>query len=126
MFSTLSNQFRENIAEAELDTILNKLKLTIENIFFLLPNENQTIIFQYEIPLAIGQGFRYSIEITNSSDGKSITLTGTTRNSEIYQELTFTLNTKFTISATGQFTSTSNYLNLNLQKTQNSILINIS
>ena len=126
MFSTLSEQFRENIAETELNTILTQLKLNIENNFNLIPNENQTQVLQYEVPPALGQGFRYYLDLTNSSDGKSITLTGTTSNSEIYQEITFTLNSKFPIQATGQFSSTSDYLTINLQKIENAILIHIS
>lgn len=126
MFSTLSEQVRKNIAETELSTLLTQLKLNLENNLNLITKENQTLIFQYEVPSALGQGFRYFVDMTNSSDGKTITLTGTTSNSEINQELTFTFNSEFSIQTSGQFSSTNDYLNLNLQKIKNSVWIHIS
>ena len=83
MFATLSDQFRENIAEVELNSILEQIQLQIQRCMQIHPEENQTIYRNIEFPVALGQGFRYTLDLTNSSDGKSIILNGSTFNTEI-------------------------------------------
>ncbi len=126
MFTTLSEQFRENIADLELDEILEKIKLQIRQNTLIHPEETQIILQQLEFPISIGQGFRYFIELSNTSDGRSIILKGTTFNDVISQEITFSLGSAYFISSSGEFTSTNSYLSLNQEKNSTHITITIS
>jgi len=126
MFTSLSEQFRENVAEFELNDILATIQLQIRQNTLIHTEENQIILQQLEFPMSIGQGFRYSIELSNTSDGRSIVLTGRTLNDVISQEITFSLGSAYLISSSGEFTSTSSYLNLNLEKNDTHLTITIS
>lgn len=126
MFTTLSEQFRENVADLELNEILEKIQLQIRQNTLIHPEENQIILQQLEFPISIGQGFRYFIELSNTSDGRRIILKGRTYNEEISQEITFSLGSAYFISSSGEFTSTDSYLSLNLEKNDTHITITIS
>ena len=126
MFTTLSEQFRENVANIELNEILEKIELQIRQNSLIHPEENQRIHQQLEFPISIGQGFRYMIELSNSSDGRSIIIKGRTLNDVISQEITFSLGSAYFISSSGEFTSTNSYLSLNLEKSVTYITITIS
>ncbi len=126
MFTTLSEQFRENVAGIELNEILEKIELQIRQNTLIHSEENQIIHQQLEFPISIGQGFRYLIELSNTSDGRSIILQGRTLNDVISQEITFSLGSAYFISSSGEFTSTNSYLSLNLEKNITHITITIS
>ena len=126
MFLTLSDQFRENIAQVELNTILDQIQLQIQQSLLIHPENNQTISQQLEFPPALGQGFRYTLDISNSSDGKVIILTGSTFNAEVSQQLQFSLGSNFLITASGHFTSTNPLLTLNIHKNNKIINIHMS
>ena len=126
MFTTLSEQFRENVADIELNEILEKIELQIRQNTLIHSEENQIIHQQLEFPISIGQGFRYLIELSNTSDGRSIILQGRTFNGVISQEITFSLGSTYFISSSGEFTSTNSYLSLNLEKNITHITITIS
>ena len=126
MFTTLSEQFRENVADIELNEILEKIELQIRQNTLIHSEENQIIHQQLEFPISIGQGFRYLIELSNTSDGRSIILQGRTLNDVISQEITFSLGSAYFISSSGEFTSTNSYLSLNLEKNITRITITIS
>ena len=126
MFTTLSEQFRENVAEIELNEILEKIELQIRQNTLIHPEENQIIHQQLEFPISIGQGFRYLIELSNTSDGRSIIIKGRTLNDAISQEITFSLGSAYFIRSSGEFTSTNSYLSLNLEKSVTYITITIS
>ena len=53
MFSTLSDRFRENIAQVELDTILEQIQLQIRQSLLIHPEENQSIYQNLEFPPAL-------------------------------------------------------------------------
>ncbi|MHA2138780.1 MAG: hypothetical protein ACXACW_00065 [Candidatus Hodarchaeales archaeon] len=126
MFSTLNDQFRENIAQVELDTILDQIQLQIQQSMLIHPEENQSISQDFVFPPALGQGFRYRLEITNSSDGKKIILSGNTFNAEVTQQLQFSLGSIYLITASGHFTSTNPSLTLRINKNSNIINIHMS
>ena len=126
MFSTLSDHFRENVAQVELDTILEQIQLQIQQSLLIHPEDNQTIYRQLEFPSALGQGFRYNLEITNSSDGKNIIISGSTFNAEVTQQLQFSLGAVYLVTASGQFTSINPILTLNFNKNSNIINIQMS
>ncbi|MHA1995201.1 MAG: hypothetical protein ACW97Z_11710 [Candidatus Hodarchaeales archaeon] len=126
MFSTLNDQFRENIAQVELNTILDQIQLQIQQSMLIHPEENQSISQDFVFPPALGQGFRYRLEITNSSDGKKIILSGNTFNAEVTQQLQFSLGSIYLITASGHFTSTNPSLTLRINKNSNIINIHMS
>ena len=126
MFATLSDQFRENIAQVELESILEQLKMQIQQNLLIHPEIDQTISQQFELPTSLGRGFRYTIDISNSTDGKLTVLTGRTLNAEIIQQLTFSSGSVYIVSSSGEFTSINSFLNLYLQKNQNIVTILIS
>ncbi|PWI48431.1 hypothetical protein CEE45_06780 [Candidatus Heimdallarchaeota archaeon B3_Heim] len=123
MFSTLSDQFRENVAQVELDTILDQIQLQIQQNLLIHPENNQSIYQRFEFPPALGQGFRYTLDITNSTDGKDIILTGSTFNAEVTQQIRFSVGSVYFVTASGHFISTNPIMTLNLHK--NSNIINI-
>ncbi len=126
MFSTLSDQFRENIAQVELNSILEQIQLQIQQSMLIHPEKDQAIYKSLEFPPALGQGFRYTLNIANSSDGKTIILNGSTFNAEVNQQLVFSLGSAYVASASGHFTSTNPILSLDLTKNGNSIIIRMS
>ena len=126
MFTTLSEEFRENIADLELNDILEQIQLQIRQNTLFHPEKDQTILQQIAFPLSIGQGFRYFIEISNTSDGRSVILKGRTFNDRIFHEKTFSLGSTYLVSTSGEFTSTNAYLNLRLEKSDSYITITIS
>ncbi|MHA1977433.1 MAG: hypothetical protein ACW98F_03605 [Candidatus Hodarchaeales archaeon] len=126
MFSTLSDRFRENIAQVELDTILEQIQLQIQQSLLIHPEENQSIYQNLEFPPALGQGFRYTLDITNSSDGKEIIITGSTFNAEVTQQVQFSIGAVYLVTATGHFTSTNPILTLNFIKNNNNIKIQMA
>ena len=127
MFTTLSEQFRENVADLELNEILETIQIQIRQNTIIPPEENMIILQQLEFPISIGgQGFRYFIELSNTSDGTNIILKGRTFNDVISQEKTFSLGSAYFISSSGEFTSTSSYLSLNLETNSTHITITIS
>ncbi len=126
MFTSLSEQFRENVADLELNEILEQIQLQIRQNTLIHPENSQTILQQMEFPLSIGQGFRYFVEISNTSDGRSVILKGRTYNDEISNEITFSLGSAYLVNASGEFTSTNSYLSLRLQKSDSNITITIS
>jgi hypothetical protein len=126
MFTSLSEQFRENIANLELKEILEQIQLKIRQSTLIHPENNQTILRQMEFPISIGHGFRYTIEISNTSDGKSVILKGSTFNDVINHEITFSLGSAYSISSLGEFTSTNSYLSIYLEKNESHIKITIS
>ncbi|MHA1206457.1 MAG: hypothetical protein ACTSSO_02675 [Candidatus Hodarchaeales archaeon] len=126
MFTTLSEQFRENVADIELNEIIEKIELQIRQNTLIHPEENQIIHQQLEFPISIGHGFRYLIELSNTSDGRSIIIKGRTLNDAISQEITFSLGSAYFISCSGEFTSTNSYLSLNLEKSVTYVTITIS
>ena len=126
MFTTLSEQFRENIADLELNDILDQIQLQIRQNTLIHPEKDQIILQQMEFPISIGQGFRYLIEISNTSDGRSVILKGRTLNDKIFHEITFSLGSAYLVSTSGEFTSTNSYLSLHLEKYDSYITITIS
>jgi len=126
MFASLNEQFSENVADLELKEILERVQLQIRQNTLIHPEENQIILQQLEFPISIGQGFSYFIELSNTSDGRSVILKGRTFNDVISQEITFSLGSTYFISSSGEFTSTDSYLSLNLEKNENYITITIS
>ena len=126
MFTTLSEQFRENIADLELNDILEQIQLQIRQNALIHPEKDQTILQQMAFPLSIGNGYRYFIEISNTSDGRSVILKGRTFNDEIFHEKTFSLGSTYLVSTSGEFTSTDAYLSLRLEKSDSYITITIS
>ncbi len=126
MFTSLNEQFSENVADLELKEILKRIQLQIRQNTLIHPEEKQTILQQLEFPISIGQGFSYFIELSNTSDGRSVILKGRTFNDVISQEITFSLGSTYFISSSGEFTSTDSYLSLNLEKNENYITITIS
>ena len=61
MFATLSDQFQENVAQIELETILDKIKIQLQQNLLLHPEEEQIISQQFEFPSSLGHRFRYLI-----------------------------------------------------------------
>lgn len=126
MFSTLSDQFRENVAQVELDTILDQIQLQIQQSLLIHPENNQSIYQRLEFPPALGQGFRYTLDITNSSDGKDIILTGSTFNAEVTQQIRFSLGSVYFVTASGHFISTNPIMTLNIHKNRDIINIQMA
>ena len=126
MFATLNDQFGENVAEIELKDILDELKNQIQRNLLIHPEVSQSISQQFNFPSSLGNSYRYTIDISNSTDGKQIILTGRSLRGNIIQQKTFSSGSIYVISATGEFTSTSSFLSLNLQKNHNKIAILIS
>jgi hypothetical protein len=126
MFTTLSDQFQENIARIELDAILEKIKIQLQQNLLIHPEEEQSISQQLDFPGTLGHRFRYIIQISNSSDAKLVVLSGRTLGGEILKQITFSLGSDLSINASGEYTSTSTYFNLYLQKNQNILTILIT
>ena len=126
MFATLSDQFQENIGQIELDAILDKIKIQLQQNLLIHPQEGQSIAQQLEFPGTLGHRFRYIIQISNSSDGRRVALSGRTLGGEILKQIIFSLGSNLSINASGEYASTSPYFNLYLQKYQNNLTILIT
>ncbi len=126
MFSTLNDQFRENIAQVELDAILDQIKIQIQQNLLIHTEANQSITQNLELPPTLGQGFRYTLDITNSSDGRKIFIAGRTFNAEVSEQIHFTISSGYIIRASGHFTSIYPILSLNINKNGNNITIHMS
>ena len=126
MFMILSDQFQQNIAEVEMSQILDLIQMQILQSLLLPTDMNQTIEQQLELPTLVGQRFRYSIEIYNSTDNQII-LHGFSSNEKINQITTFSVGAKYSIEVSeSSFQSTSSLLSLNIEKNANKIVITIS
>ena len=124
MFSSMSEQFRLNIAEYEMNIILEEVeKQIVQNLLFP-STSNQTIEQTIEMPVNLAQSFGYTIDISNLSEN-SIILQGITLNEQIDQTRTFSIGSIYSIEAEGIFESTSTMLTLRIEKigTEVSILI---
>ena len=126
MFTTLSEQFRENVADLELNEILEHLRLQIQQNAFFNTEENQIIMHQIELPSSLGQGFRYSIQLSNSSDGRSVIISAYTLNNQIFHEINFSVDSNSLVKSSGEFTSTDSYLNLRYERKNSQIIITVS
>ena len=126
MFMTLSDQFQLNIAEVEMSQILDRIQMQILQALLLHTDLNQTIEQQLELPTLVGQRFRYSIEIYNSTDNQII-LHGFSSNEKINQITSFSVGAKYIIEISeSSFQSISSLLSLNIEKNANKIVITIS
>ncbi|UCE13153.1 MAG: hypothetical protein JSV04_13305 [Candidatus Heimdallarchaeota archaeon] len=126
MFQTISDQFRLNVAEIELTQILELIQMQIQQTMLFYSDSNQTIEQQFELPPQIGQRYKYSIEITNSTRNQII-LYGVSSNNDIYKSVSFSLGEKYIIRITdSSFESTNLILKLLIEKNVNEITITIS
>ena len=90
-----------------------------------LQASQQTIQMEIDLPDILGQAFRYTLQLSSTPDGL-VQLQGFTRNLEIADVLTFSLGTKYTITASGEFLSASSVLTLFTQRSSNNITLTIS
>jgi hypothetical protein len=126
MFLTLSDQFRQNIAEVEMDNILNLIQRQIQQTILLPTDTNHMIEQQLELPTLIGDMSPYTIEIDNSTDNQII-LHGFSSNGDINQIVTFSVAPKYTITTSESvFESVNSLLSLNIEKSREFIVITIS
>ncbi|MFX0049861.1 MAG: hypothetical protein ACFE8U_01085 [Candidatus Hermodarchaeota archaeon] len=126
IFLSVNEQFRANIAEIEMTRILSLIQSQVHRNLLFHTDTQQTIEQEIELPGLLGQGLRYTIEISNSSDQHDITLRGFTMNNEIDQIATISLGSKYTIVAQGEFHSTTPFLTLHIEKDVDYITIIIS
>ncbi len=125
MFATLSDQFRENIAEVELSQILDLIQMQILQSLLLPMDSNQTIDQQLELPILLGQKFQYYIEIYNSSDNQII-LHGFSTDEKINQITTFSVGAKYIIQTSeSSFQSINMLLTLHIEKNADKVVITI-
>ncbi|MFW9906786.1 MAG: hypothetical protein ACFFFH_20950 [Candidatus Thorarchaeota archaeon] len=126
MFLTLSDQFRQNIAEVEMDNILNLIQRQIQQTILLPTDNNHMIEQQLELPTLIGEKSPYTIEIYNSTDNQII-LHGFSSNGDINQIVIFSVAPKYIITTSESvFESVNSLLNLNIEKNGEFIIITIS
>ncbi len=125
IFTTMSKQFQLNIAEFEMNQILEELQMQILQNLLLLSSFDQTIEQHLSLPVNLAQGFGYTIEISNSTNN-DIILYGTTFNEGISQTITFSASSGYSIKAEGEFQSTSLMLSVRTEKIGTDILITIS
>ncbi len=126
MFLTLSDQFRQNIAEVEMTRILDLIQRQIQQTLLLSRDNNQMIEQQLELPPLIGEMSPYFIEISNSTDNQII-LHGFSSNGDINQMKSFSLAPKYLIETTESvFESVNSLLTLHIEKNVNRIIITIS
>ncbi len=124
MFLSMSEQFRENIADIEMDQILGRVKTNLQEMILIASDSNVRIQRQISLPTIIGEGFRYTIDISNSST--HIIIKSYTTNREIEQIVSFSLGQKYEIQTSGAFDSTSELLTLNVRTDSNKIIITLS
>ena len=124
MFTSMSEQFRLNIADYEMTNILEGVELQIVQNLLFPTNSNQTIEQKLEMPVNLAQSFVYTIDISNSSEN-SIILHGVTLDGQIDQSRTFSISSIYSIEVEGIFKSTTSKLTLRIEKkgTEVSILI---
>lgn len=126
MFLTLSDQFRQNIAEVEMTRILNLIQRQIQQTILIPTDIDQTIEQQLELPSLIGDMSTYSIEIYNSTDNKLI-LHGFSSNGVVNQIIAFSMAPKYIITTSESvFDSVNSLLTLSIEKNGNYITITIS
>ncbi|UCG03667.1 MAG: hypothetical protein JSW11_06695 [Candidatus Heimdallarchaeota archaeon] len=126
MFLTLSDQFRENIADVEMTRILDLIQKQIQQSLLLSTDGSQLIEQQLELPAVIGEMSPYSIEIYNSSDNQII-LHGFSSNGDVDQIKIFTVAPKYIIETSDSiFESVNTLLALHIEKNGNNIVITIS
>ncbi|WP_455140041.1 hypothetical protein [Candidatus Hodarchaeum mangrovi] len=116
MFLTLSEEFRDNLANLEMREILEFLQSQIQQSLQLCDSGNITINQYINLPSLLGQGLRYSIEITNVSNNE-IQLHGFTTKYEVNRIQSFMINSKFNlIVANTAFQSVNEILILSIGK----------
>ncbi|MFW9855824.1 MAG: hypothetical protein ACFFFG_12235 [Candidatus Thorarchaeota archaeon] len=125
MFLNMSEQFRVNIGNIEMTQTLKLVQNQILQNVLGLRASHQTIQMQIDLPDFLGQGFRYTIRMSTTADGR-LRLRGFTRNLEIDDAVTFSLGPRYTTSASGEFVSTSPFITLYSQRISNNITIIIS
>jgi hypothetical protein len=125
MFLTMSEQFQLNVGNIEMTQTLTLVQNQIQQNVVGLQASQQTIQMQIDVPDVLGQGFRYTLQMSTTSDGE-IRLRGFTRNQEIDQAVTFSLGAKYTTTASGEFLSTSSVLTLYTQRASNNITLTIA
>ncbi|MFW9780173.1 MAG: hypothetical protein ACFFE8_15095 [Candidatus Heimdallarchaeota archaeon] len=125
MFLSMSEQFQVNIGDIEMTQTLKLVQNQILQNVLGLPASQQTIQMQIDLPDFLGQGFRYTIRMSTTTDGQ-LRLRGFTRNLEIDNAVTFSLGPKYTTSASGEFLSTSSVLTIYSQRISNNITLTIS
>jgi hypothetical protein len=125
MFTTMSEQFRLNIAEFEMNQILEEIQIQILQNLLLSSSFNQTIEQHLILPINLAQGFGYTIEISNSTNNYII-LYGATFNEDISQTMIFSVGSAYSIKAQGDFQSTSLMLTVRIEKIGTDIVITIS
>ncbi|MFX0185909.1 MAG: hypothetical protein ACFE95_22725 [Candidatus Hodarchaeota archaeon] len=126
IFLSLSEQFRTNVADIEMTRILTLIQSQIQRNLLFHTDSTQIIEQEIELPVLLGQGLRYTIELSNSSNSQDIILHGFTINNEINQETTISLGTKYTIVAGGEFHSITPLLTIHIEKNVNYIALTIS
>lgn len=125
MFTTMSDRFQLNIAEFEMDQVLDEIQTQIYENLLLTSNFNQTIQQRLNLPENLAQGFGYTIGISNSTSNEVI-VNGVTFDNRINQTKTFSIGSTYLINTQGEFSSTSPELILRIEKVGNEILIQIS
>ncbi len=125
MFESISEQFRLNIADYEMNNILEEVEKQIAQNLLFPTNSNQTIEQKIEMPINLAQSFGYTIEISNLSEN-SIILHGITLNEQIDQTRTFSIGSIYSIDIEGIFQSTSTILTLRIEKTGTEVSISIT
>lgn len=125
MFTTMSDRFQLNIAEFEMDEVLDEIQTQIYENLLLTSNFNQIIEQRLDLPENLAQGFGYTIGISNSTSNE-VSINGVTFNDRINQTKTFSIGSTYLINTQGEFSSTSPELILRIEKVGNEILIQIS
>jgi len=126
MFLTLSDQFRQNIAEVEMTRILNLIQRQIQQTILIPTDRDQMIKQQLELPTLIGDMSPYTIEIYNSTDNQLI-LHGFSTNGDVNQIIAFSVAPKYIITTSESvFDSVNSLLTLSIEKNDNYITITIS
>lgn len=125
MFFSMSEQFQLNIGNIEMTNTLKLVQNQILLNLLGLQASQQTIQMQIDLLDVLGHGFRYTLEMSTTSDGQ-VRLRGFTRNQEIDETVTFSLGAKYTTIASGEFSSASSVLTLYTQRVSNNITLMIS
>ncbi len=125
MFTTMSDRFQMNIAEFEMQQVLDEIQTQICENLLLTSNFNQIIQQRLDLPENLAQGYRYTIGISNSTSNEVI-INGVTFNERINQTKIFSIGSTYSIDTQGEFSSTSPELILRIEKVGTEILIQIS
>jgi hypothetical protein len=126
MFLTLSEEFRDNVADVEMKNILEFLQLQIQQSLLLNNYENQTITQQVSLPQLLGRGLRYSIEIRNTSNNE-IELHGFSTKFEVNRLITFPIKSSYLLTIPdSSYNSANNMLNLFISISGHNLNIQIS